>query len=92
MPDTRELPVTVSLDRAEATDLAVLLSFLADWLEGSDTGSLAASLDRFTDASGYGVTDLLGDLGYFTALLSTPDPSPALSPVVSVEPPPRLTA
>lgn len=82
----------VSLDRAEASDLATLLSFLADWLEGADTGALAASLDRFTGASGYGVTDLLGDLGYFTALLSTPVPSPALSPVVSVEPSPWMTA
>lgn len=59
---------TVRLDAGDAAELIEMLSFLADWLDDSDSADLAGSLRRFT-SGGYSLADLQADLARFTFLL-----------------------
>jgi hypothetical protein len=59
------------LDAGDAAELAELLGFLADWLDGGDRPQLAASLHRFIGTSGYDLDGLRADLARFAFLLGT---------------------
>jgi hypothetical protein len=63
----------VHLQQGDATELAELLAFLADWLTGTDTHTLADSLTRFVGTRGYDRTTLLSDLRRFEFLLGASD-------------------
>jgi hypothetical protein len=58
-----------SLDVAEASELAEMLTFCADWLAGPDHDLLATSLRRFVGTDGYGLPALRADLARFAFLL-----------------------
>jgi hypothetical protein len=62
----------LSLDPADAAELAELLQFLSDWLT-ADHASLGASLTRFTGHPGYDLAQLRNDLSRFTFLLGGND-------------------
>jgi len=53
--------------------LSELLTFLSDWLDGTDSNQLAASLQRFVGTTGYDLTELRTDLARFTFLLGNDD-------------------
>jgi hypothetical protein len=61
------------LDAADAGEVAELLEFLGDWLDGSDSTLLAASLNRFVGTAGYDLDELRTDLTRFTFLLGAND-------------------
>jgi hypothetical protein len=58
----------VSLDAADAAELAELLRLVGDWL-AADHDQLDSSLQRFVGNPAYGVGQLRGDLGRFMFLL-----------------------
>jgi hypothetical protein len=58
---------------ADAIELAELLGFLSDWLDGHDAELLADSFQRFVGARGYDLNDLRIDLAWFTFLLGNDD-------------------
>lgn len=62
----------VSLDAADAAELAELLHFVGDWLD-ADHDRLDASLRGFVGTAGYDVADLRRDLDRFTFLLGGDD-------------------
>jgi hypothetical protein len=62
----------VSLDTADAAELAELLNFLGDWL-AADQDRLDDSLRRFVGTAGYDVAELRRDLDRFTFLLGGDD-------------------
>jgi hypothetical protein len=62
----------VSLDIADAVELAELLHFLGDW-PSADHDRLDASLRRFVGAADYDVAELRRDLDRFTFLLGGDD-------------------
>lgn len=68
MPAPRGSSPGVPLDRADATELAKLLTLVGDWLEGPDTEALAASFRRFI-GTGSDLDELRADLGSFAAAL-----------------------
>lgn len=69
MPERRPAAGTVRLDPGDAAELIEILSFLADWLDDSDSSAdFAGSLRRFT-SGGYSLADLQADLARFTFLL-----------------------
>jgi len=49
------------------------LEFLGDWLDGSDSTLLAASLQRFVGTTGDDLNELRTDLARFTFLLGADD-------------------
>ena len=62
----------VSLDGADAAELAELLQFLSGWMI-ADRDRLEASLHQFLDTGGYGVLQLRSDLARFVFLLGGDD-------------------
>lgn len=58
----------ISLDSADATELAELLHYLADWL-ASDPARLGTSLQDFTGHHAYGIRQMHDDLHRFAFLL-----------------------
>jgi glyoxylase-like metal-dependent hydrolase (beta-lactamase superfamily II) len=69
----------VSLDTADAAELAELLHFLGDWL-AADHDRLDASLRRFVGTAGYDVAELRRDLDRFTFLLGGDDGEALFTP------------
>ena len=57
----------------DAVELGELLTFLSDWLGGTDNPALAASFSRFVGTDGYDLTEVRTDLTRFAFLLSTDD-------------------
>ncbi|MFC4943230.1 hypothetical protein [Pseudonocardia sp. GCM10023141] len=66
MSDPRQ--PAISLDVIDAAELVEMLTFIGDWLEGTDRPLLNASLQRFAHAA-YGLADLQTDLARFAFLL-----------------------
>jgi hypothetical protein len=62
----------ISLDAADAGELAEMLQFLSDWL-ARDPGRLAASLEEFVGHPAYGIQQLRDDLDRFVFLLGGSD-------------------
>jgi len=62
----------VSLDAADATELAEMLQFLSQWL-AQDPGRLGTSLKEFAGHPAYGITQLREDLERFVFLLGGSD-------------------
>jgi hypothetical protein len=58
----------MTLDSADAAELAEMLSFLGHWL-ASDPGRLGASLNAFVGNSAYGIQQLRDDIDRFVFLL-----------------------
>ena len=61
------------LNATDAAELSELLTFLSDWLDGTDSNQLAASPQRFIGTTGYDLTELRTDLARFTFLLGNDD-------------------
>jgi hypothetical protein len=70
---------SISLDTADAGELAEMLGFLSDWL-ASDHDRLDASLQAFTGHPAYALQQLRGDLDRFTFLLGGNDGEPLFEP------------
>jgi hypothetical protein len=66
-------PHDLRLDATDAAELGELLTFLSDWLNGTDSNQLAASLHRFVGTTGYDLTELRTDLARFAFLLGNDD-------------------
>jgi hypothetical protein len=66
------MPQTI-LDLADATELAETLTFIADWLSGSQQPALAQSLATFTGHPAYGIETLRADLHRFVFLPGVSD-------------------
>ena len=66
MPDLELAP-------GDAAELAQLLTFLADWISGTDASTLADSLTSFLASPGYDLTTLHADLQRFVFLLGASD-------------------
>ncbi|HWG65125.1 MAG TPA: hypothetical protein VG253_25860 [Streptosporangiaceae bacterium] len=65
----------VTLDAADAAELADMLQFLSDWL-ARDPGRLSASLEDFVGHPAYGTPQLRADLDRFVFLLGGSDGEP----------------
>jgi hypothetical protein len=63
----------ITLDLGDATELAETLTFLADWLSGSQEQVLAGSLAAFVGHPGYNTETLRADLHRFVFLLGISD-------------------
>ena len=63
----------ITLDLADAAELAEMLTFLADWLTGSQKQALADSLAAFVGHPAYGIEALRADLHRFVFLLGVSD-------------------
>ena len=63
----------ISLDLADAAELAEMLTFLADWLAGSQKQALAGSLTAFVGQSAYTTETLCADPHRFAFLLGVSD-------------------
>jgi hypothetical protein len=63
----------VHLDLADAAELAETLTFISQWLGGTDHAQLAASFARFIGTQGYELAELRTDLARFTFLLGHDD-------------------
>ena len=61
------------LDLSDAAELAEMLTFLADWLTGSQKQTLAASLTAFVGHPAYNTQTLCADLHRFAFLLGVSD-------------------
>lgn len=59
---------SLSLDPADAAELAEMLQFISDWL-ASDHTALDASLTRYTGSGAYNASTLRNDLDRFGFLL-----------------------
>ena len=64
--------MNISLDIADAIELAELLQLLRDWL-AADHDQLSGSLERFIGSPAYGVETLRTDLANFVFLLGGND-------------------
>jgi hypothetical protein len=62
----------VSLDVADAAELAELLRFVGDWI-GADPDRLGLWLHQFVGSPGYDLDQLRADLDRFTFLLGADD-------------------
>ena len=69
----------ISLDVADAIELAELLQFIDDWLQ-SDGGNLTASLARFVGSPAYAPGELRVDIARFRFLLGITDGEGLFSP------------
>ncbi len=69
----------VTLDVADAAELAEMLQFLSEWL-ARDPGRLGASLEEFVGHPAYGTGQLRDDLERFVFLLSGSDGEPLSGP------------
>jgi hypothetical protein len=63
----------VTLDLSDAAELAETLTFLADWLTGSQEQTLAGSLTAFVGHPAYTTDTLCADLHRFVFLLGVSD-------------------
>ena len=63
----------VTLDFSDAAELAETLTFLADWLSGSQKQALASSLTAFVGHPAYTTEALCADLHRFAFLLGASD-------------------
>ena len=63
----------INLELSDAVELAELLTFLADWLSGSQRQTLADNLTAFVGHPGYHVDQLAADLHRFVFLLGLSD-------------------
>jgi hypothetical protein len=63
----------ITLDLADAAELAEMLTFLADWLAGSQKHALADSLTAFVGHPAYTTEALCADLHRFAFLLGISD-------------------
>ena len=63
----------VHLDLADSAELAEMLTFISQWLGGTDHAQLAASFSRFIGTQGYDLAELRTDLARFTFLLGHDD-------------------
>ncbi len=63
----------ITLDPGDAAELAEMLSFLADWLAGSQQHVLAGSLAAFVGHPAYNADALRADLHRFVFLLGVSD-------------------
>jgi hypothetical protein len=63
----------VHLDLADAAELAETLTFISQWLSGTDHAQLSASFRRFIGTHGYDLAELRTDLARFTFLLGHDD-------------------
>jgi hypothetical protein len=63
----------ISINHNDAIELAELLTFLADWLSGTQTHTLADSLTTFVGHSAYSLDQLRADLHRFVFLLGLSD-------------------
>ena len=63
----------VTLDLSDAAELAETLTYLADWLSGSQQQTLAGSLTAFVGHPAYTTGTLCADLHRFVSLLGVSD-------------------
>ena len=63
----------INLDQGDAAELAEMLTFLADWLSGSQKHTLADSLAAFVGHTAYNTDSLRADLHRFVFLLGVSD-------------------
>ena len=63
----------VHLDLAYSAELAEMLTFISQWLGGTDHAQLGASFGRFIGTQGYDLAELRTDLARFTFLLGHDD-------------------
>jgi hypothetical protein len=63
----------ISLDLADAAELAEMLTFLASWLSGSQKRALADSFTAFVGHPAYHTDALCADLHRFVFLLGVSD-------------------
>ena len=63
----------ITLDLADAAELAETLTFLASWLTGSQQQILADSFTAFVGHPAYNTATLCADLHRFAFLLGTSD-------------------
>jgi hypothetical protein len=63
----------ISLDLADAAELAEMLTFLASWLSGSQKRALADSFTAFVGHPAYNTDALCADLHRFVFLLGVSD-------------------
>ena len=64
---------TINLDLSDATELAETLTFLAEWLSGSQKQTLADSFAAFVGHPAYNTDALRADLHRFVFLLGVSD-------------------
>ena len=69
----------MTLDPADAVELAEILQFLSDWL-ARDRDHLETSLEGFVGNPAYGTRQLREDLARFTFLLGGDDGEPLFDP------------
>ena len=63
----------ITLDLSDAAELAETLTFLADWLSGSQEPVLGKSLAAYVGHPAYGIDTLRADLYRFVFLLGISD-------------------
>jgi hypothetical protein len=63
----------ITLDLGDAAELAEMLTFLADWLSGSQKQALSDSLTTFVGHPAYTTDTLCADLHRFAFLLGNTD-------------------
>ena len=63
----------IRLDLGDAAELAELLTFLANWLSGSQKQALAESFTAFVGHPAYNTATLCADLHRFVFLLGASD-------------------
>ena len=63
----------IRLDPSDAAELAKMLTFLANWLSGSQKPALASSLAAFAGHPAYDTDALRADLHRFAFLLGVSD-------------------
>ena len=63
----------LNLDLSDAVELTELLTFLTDWLSGSQRQALADSLTAFVGHNRYNIDQLAADLHRFLFLLGLSD-------------------
>ena len=68
----------ITIDQADAVELAELLTFLTDW-HTADPDILQASLTRHLATTGYNLNQLTHDLHRFAFLLGGTDGEPLFS-------------
>ncbi len=70
---------SISLDAADAIELAEMLQFLSGWL-ATDHALLGPSLTRFVGGNAYDLSQLCTDLDRFAFLLGGSDGEPLFQP------------
>ena len=63
----------ITLDPGDAAELAEMLTFISQWLGGTDHAQLAASFSRSIGTPGDDLAELRTDLARFTFLLGHDD-------------------